>query len=283
MPKKSESLIDQIIVVAGAGAGGIGVASIIKEGLIRAGLSEEQAQARIFVIDGQGLVVEGHTRDIYKLPLAHKPNIYRDWGIEPDKVPTLLEVITHCKPSVLLGLSGVNGLFTKAMIESMAENHAQPIIFPLSNPTNNCEATPQDLIEWTQGRAIIATGSPFADVIYQGKNYIIDQGNNAFIFPGPGFAAVIGECLRISDEMVLESAYALADYVQENCLEFEQIYPSVTDLKNVSLFVAIRVLAKALEDGSASRQDLYSENLANYVSTHFWQAKYLPFNYKGLD
>ncbi len=187
----------------------------------------------------------------------------------------------YSKPSVLLGLSGVSGLFTEVMIKSMAENHAQPIIFPLSNPTANCEATPKDLLEWTKGRAIIATGSPFADEDYQGKHYRISQGNNAFIFPGLGFAAVIGECRRISDEMVLESAYALADYVTEHCLETDLIYPPVTDLKNVSLAVATSVLTKALKDGTANRQNFQDMNLESYIRSHFWQAKHLPFRYKA--
>ena len=125
--KKGESLVEQIIVVAGAGAGGIGVAGIIKEGMIRAGLSEEQAQRQIFVIDGRGLVVRGYTQDVYKLPLAQQPDIFQDWGIEAGKVPTLQEVMSHCKPSVLLGLSGVNGLFTETMLKSMAANHPQNI------------------------------------------------------------------------------------------------------------------------------------------------------------
>ena len=277
---KGESLAEQTIVVAGAGAGGIGVASAVKAGLIRAGLSEEQARRQIFVIDGRGLVVEGHTDDAYKLPLAHTSETYADWGIEKDRVPTLMEVVTHVKPGVLLGLSGVNGLFGEELIKFVADHHARPIIFPLSNPTANCEATPQDIIEWTQGRAIVSTGSPFPDVEYQGRHHTIGQGNNAFIFPGLGFAAVLGECTRISDAMVAEAAYALADYVAENCLDAGLIYPHVADLKKVSLAVATRVLAKALEEGCVGRQDLYGIDLEAYIKAHFWQAKHVPFKYQ---
>ncbi|WAR45897.1 NAD-dependent malic enzyme [Methylomonas rapida] len=274
-----ESLTEQTIVVAGAGAGGIGVASAIKDGLIRAGLSEAQAGQRIFVIDGRGLVVDSYTTDAYKLPLAHTPESYRDWGIAPGHVPTLQEVITHVKPSVLLGLSGVAGLFTEAMVQSMAEHHARPIVFPLSNPTANCEATPEEILAWSQGRAIVATGSPFADVVYAGKTHPIGQGNNAFIFPGLGFAAVLGECSRISDGMVAEAAYALADYVAEHYLDKGLIYPPVADLKKVSLAVATRVLGKALEEGCATRADLHQTDLEAYVSANLWQAKHLPCKY----
>jgi malate dehydrogenase (oxaloacetate-decarboxylating) len=279
--KKGETLADQIVVVAGAGAGGVGVASAIKEGMMRAGLTAEQATRQLFVIDGRGLVVTGITTDAYKLPLAQNPESYHDWALAEDRIPSLLDVVTHAKPSVLIGLSGIAGLFNEPVIKTMGLNHAQPVIFPLSNPTANCEATPKDILEWTQGRAIVATGSPFEDVDYQGKRYPVSQGNNAFIFPGLGFAAVMGECTRVSDAMVLESAYALADYTKENVFDSGLVYPSVADLKKVSLYVATRVLAKALEDGSATRQDLNDIDLRAYLKEHFWQAKHLPFRYQA--
>jgi len=180
---------------------------------------------------------------------------------------------------VLAGLSGIKGLFTEEIIKSISANHARPIIFPLSNPTDNCEATPEDILSWTQGQAIIATGSPFADVEYLGQRHSIGQGNNAFIFPGLGFAAVLGECTRISDEMVLESAYALADYVAEHCLGAGLIYPPVADLKKVSLLVTTRVLSKALAEGAASRQELKDIDLETFVKSQSWQARQLPFQY----
>lgn len=281
---KGESFAAQTIVVAGAGAGGIGVATAIKLGLIQAGLTDDQAQRQIFVIDGRGLVVTGYSSDSYKLPLAHSPDIYSTWGIESGRPPSLHEVISHTNPGILIGVSGVAGLFDEALVKTMAARHQRPIIFALSNPTSNCEALPEDIMTWTEGRAIVASGSPFPDVEYQGQRHAIGQGNNAFIFPGLGFAAMLGECTRISDAMVQESAYALAEYVVENCLDSGLIYPPVADLKKVSLAVATRVLAKALEDGSASRQDLTGIDLARYVQSQFWQAKHLPFKYvEDLD
>ncbi|AMK78052.1 MULTISPECIES: NAD-dependent malic enzyme [Methylomonas] len=279
--KKGETLAEQTVVVVGAGAGGFGVATAIKEGMLREGLTDEQVLQRIFVIDAHGLVVKEATTEAYKLPLSHTQASYHDWGIPDDRVPNLLEVVTHAKPGVLLGLTGVPGLFSEAVVKTMARNHPQPIIFPLSNPTANCEATPEDILEWTQGTAMVATGSPSADVEYQGRRYPIGQGNNAFIFPGLGFAAVLGECSRISDAMVLESAYALADYIAENCIAAGLIFPPVSDLKQVSLLVATRVLAKALVDGSATRQDLVGIDLEAYVKAHLWKAEYAPFKYAG--
>lgn len=277
---KGEALTDQIVVVAGAGAGGIGVAAAIKSGMIRAGLTPEAAQARIFVIDAHGLVVKGHTRDNYKLPLAQDPDSYRDWGIAADQVPSLQQVIAHAKPSVLLGLSGVAGLFSRQIVTDLAGFHAQPIIFPLSNPTDNCEADPQDLLNWSEGRAIVATGSPFPDASYGGRQYPVGQGNNAFIFPGLGLAATLAECSRISDEMVQEAAYALADYTAEHWLEAGLIYPPVADLKKVCQSVAKRVLTQALRDGSARRADLADTDLAAYIESASWRAEQLPFKYE---
>lgn len=277
---KGEALTDQTVVVAGAGAGGIGVAAAIKSGMIRAGLTPDAAQARIFVIDAHGLVVKGRTSDAYKSPLAQDPDIYRDWGVAAGQVPSLQEVIAHAKPSVLLGLSGVAGLFSREIVTDLAGFHAQPIIFPLSNPTDNCEANPQDLLNWSEGRAIVATGSPFPDASYGGRQYPVGQGNNAFIFPGLGLAATLAECSRISDEMVQEAAYALADYTAEHWLDAGLIYPPVADLKKVCQSVAKRVLAQALRDGSASRTDLADTDLAAYIESASWRAEQLPFKYE---
>ncbi|OHX36085.1 NAD-dependent malic enzyme [Methylomonas sp. LWB] len=277
---KGEALTDQTVVVAGAGAGGIGVAAAIKSGMIRAGLTPDAAQARIFVIDAHGLVVKGRTSDAYKSPLAQDPDIYRDWGVAAGQVPSLQEVIAHAKPSVLLGLSGVAGLFSREIVTDLAGFHAQPIIFPLSNPTDNCEANPQDLLNWSEGRAIVATGSPFPDASYGGRQYPVGQGNNAFIFPGLGLAATLAECSRISDEMVQEAAYALADYTAEHWLDAGLIYPPVADLKKVCQSVAKRVLAQALRDGSASRTDLNGTDLAAYIESASWRAEQLPFKYE---
>lgn len=277
--KTGQSLTKQTVVLVGAGAGGVGVASTIKAGMIDAGLTEQQARARIFLVDIHGLVIADDSTEHYKLPLAHDASVYQSWQLGHDGIPNLQELVTHVKPSVLIGLSGAAGLFDELLIKTMAAFHQQPIIFPLSNPNANCEAEPADLIAWTEGRAIIATGSPFADVAYQGKSYSIGQGNNAFIFPGLGLAAVLGECRRISDGMVMASAMALADYVAEHCLDAGEIFPPVKDLKTISRSVASRVLAKALEDGSSPRTELNAVNLEAFVQAHLWQADYLPVKY----
>lgn len=274
--QKGESLAEQRVVVVGAGAGGVGVASAILEGMVKGGLSREQARRQMYVLDGRGLVIDGITRDEYKRPIAQFADTYADWQIE-GTVPNLIEVINNAKPTVLLGLSGISGLFSEPVVRTMATHCTTPLIFPLSNPTANCEAIPEDIFNWTEGRAIVATGSPFDNVEYNGKSYPIGQGNNAFIFPGLGFAAVLGKCQRISDAMVLESAYALADYTNEHFLKDGRIYPPISSLQEVSIKVTARVLATAIEDGSSTRDDLKDSDLEQYVHSRSWRAEYLPF------
>ncbi|MGY6276679.1 NAD-dependent malic enzyme [Methylomonas sp. MgM2] len=277
--KKNQTLAEQVIVIAGGGAAGIGVASTIKAGMMASGLSEEQARRRIFVVDISGLVVKNSTLEAYKLPIAHDHSVYREWEVSGNRPPNLLEVVTHSNAGVLIGLTGAAGLFDERIIKTMARRHAQPIVFALSNPTANCEASPEDIIKWTDGRAIVATGSPFPAVEYNDDIHPIGQGNNAFIFPGLGLAAVIGECSCISDAMVLEAAYALADYVETHCKKNGLIYPPIADLKPISRYIATRVLAQALADGSSVRRELLKTDLSEVVDANLWKAQYLPCRY----
>ena len=276
---KGEKLTDQTIVVAGAGAGGVGVAKAIQDGLVHEGLSREQARRQMFVMDAGGLVVENVHSLPYQLPVSQFAETYADWAIDGE-VPTLLEVITQAKPTILLGLTGVNGLFNEPLVRQMARNTERPVIFPLSNPTSNCEVVPDDIVHWTDGKAIIATGSPFADVQYEGRTIPIGQGNNAFVFPGIGFASILGRCSRISDAMIIESAFALADYTDKHYHGLGRIFPPIKDLQLVSMVVATQVLATALKDGSASRTDFDGDDLgtlSDFVRSRAWRPEYLPF------
>ena len=275
---KGENLRDQRIMVVGAGAGGVGVAKVIQDGLVHEGLTREEARRQMYIMDEFGLVVEGISPDAYKKPIMQFKESYEDWEIKAE-IPTIIEVIKHAKPTILLGLTGVSGLFTQEIIEGMAAVSDSPIIFPLSNPTANVEALPQDIFNWTKGKAIIASGSPFADVTFEDKSQSVGQGNNAFVFPGLGFAAILGRCKRISDAMVLESAYALAEFTENNYADQCLIYPPVSVLQEVSIQVAARVLRKALEDSSSARQDLQGENLIDYVRSRFWKPEYLPYHF----
>ncbi|MCP4407148.1 MAG: NAD-dependent malic enzyme, partial [Gammaproteobacteria bacterium] len=278
---KDESLSDQRFVVFGAGAGGIGVAWAIIEGLKSAGLSDEQARAKVFVIDSRGLLVEGRAMETYKQPYVQKRQNITDWRFAGE-VPTLLEVIENAQITALLGLSGLCGAFNQPVVEAMMRNTVRPIIFPLSNPTSASEAIPDDVMDWAEGRAIIATGSPFPDVHYEGSTYPIGQGNNAFIFPGVGLGAILCEATRITECMILEAAYALVEFTAANHLQHGLIYPPVRELQEVSIRVAGRVIKCALSEGVAGKSDFAGQDLDAYVRSRFWRARYLPV-IKGVD
>jgi len=278
---KGESISDQRVVVFGAGAGGVGVAWAITQGMIRDGLTPEEARARVFVIDSRGLLVEGRSMDSYKQPFAQLRESISGWRIVGD-TPTMLEVIENAGVTVLLGLSGQAGAFNEPVIRAVAQNTTRPVIFPLSNPTSSSEALPEDILDWTEGRAMIATGSPFPEVVRKGQTHPIGQGNNAFIFPGLGFAALLSECSEITDEMVLEAAYALADYDAAQHLEVGRVYPPIRELNEVSIRVAVRVIDRALAQGVAQKTSLQGRDLDAYVRSRFWRPRYLPY-VRGAD
>jgi malate dehydrogenase (oxaloacetate-decarboxylating) len=245
---KASSIKEERFLVFGAGAGGIGVARAIREGLEHAGLSRAEARARIFVVDSKGLLTEGRAMEAYKKDFAQPASVIAKWT-KASAVPTLLETIANAKITALLGLSGQPGSFDEAVVRAAAENSARPIIFALSNPTSSCEAVPADVIRWTKGRAIVATGSPYEPVTYEGATHTIGQGNNAFIFPGLGFGAILTRASKITDAMVAEAAHTLADFTIERFPG--AIYPPVEALREASALVAARVAARAIKDGVA--------------------------------
>jgi len=178
---------------------------------------------------------------------------------------------------VLLGLSGQPGTFTEAHVRAMCAHVEQPVVFPLSNPTSACEATPADLLAWSHGRAIVATGSPFEPVRVGDRTLAIGQGNNAFIFPGLGFGSILAEASEITDTMVLVASYALADYVAEKHLAQGLIYPPVEEMREVSQRVATRVLQQAFDEGVARTAKTTRDGAEAYVRAKFWRPGYLPF------
>ncbi len=281
---RGERLRDQRVVVYGAGAGGCGVAWAIRQGMVRDGLSDAESRARVLVIDSKGLLTSDRSMETYKKWFAQDPAVIKGWKVSGPS-PSLLETIENAKPTVLLGLSGQPRAFTEPVVRAMnaANGDARPIIFPLSNPTSSCEALPEELIEWTDGRAIVATGSPFAPVLYKGKTYVIGQGNNAFIFPGLGFGAILSEAREITDNMVLAAAYALADFAGQRCLPKGDVYPCVDDLNDVSMRVATRVIEQAFDDGVAQTRKVTREKAGEYVAAKFWRPRYMPIVRGGGD
>ncbi len=268
-------LSEQTVVLLGAGAGGVGVAWALVEGMVREGLERAEAHRRVLVLDSRGLLLAGRAMEPYKLPYAQTRERVAGWQFDGE-VPNLLEVIENAGASALIGLSGQPGAFSEPLIAALGRNTARPIIFPLSNPTAITEALPDDIVRWTEGRAVIATGSPFPDVDHEGAKIPVGQGNNAFVFPGLGFAAILSSAETITDAMVLEAAYALADYTAANHLDAGRVYPPAKELQEVTVRVAARVIARALEDGVARNPKLDERDLDAYVRSRFFRARYLP-------
>jgi malate dehydrogenase (oxaloacetate-decarboxylating) len=271
---RGRKLSEEVVVVHGAGAGGVGVAAAVAQGMVREGLSAKEAHARVFVLDSKGLLLEGRPMEDYKKGFSQPQSRVADWGPGPFD---LLTTITRARATVLLGLSGQPRCFTEPMVRAMARHTDRPIVFPLSNPTTSCEALPADIFAWTDGKAIVATGSPFDPVRVDGRDVAIGQGNNAFIFPGLGFGSILAEASEITDGMVLAAAYALADYVRERHLGAGQIYPPVGEMREVSLRVATRVIEQAFADGVARTKKFPRDGAEAHVRAKMWEPKYLPF------
>jgi malate dehydrogenase (oxaloacetate-decarboxylating) len=272
------SITDDVYVIHGAGAGGAGVAWAIVEGLVKEGLSREDAHRRVLVIDSKGLLTEERAMEDYKKVFAQPKSVYSAWKTA-GPIPTLHETIVHAKATVLLGLSGQHGAFDEAAISAVGKNTERPMVFPLSNPTVNCEALPEEVYRILGSRALVCTGSPFPPVtLADGEVRPIGQGNNSFIFPGLGFGACLVEAKEITDAMVLAASYALVEYTARHHLGSGLVYPPVRELRAVSFFVAAWVAKEALDSGVAGRSDLPHDlpSLEKLVAASAYEPVYLP-------
>lgn len=275
---RGRKLSDERVIVYGAGAGGAGVAQAIVDGMMREGLSREEARDRVFVLDSKGLLVEGRAMEDYKKPLAQPKSRVASFDVPPNDRGgwDLLATIRAVRATALLGLSGQPGTFTEDVVRALLPHVERPVVFALSNPTSSCEAQPVDILRWTEGRALVATGSPFSPVRVGDVDLPIGQGNNAFIFPGLGFGAILSAASAITDGMVAEAAYALADYTRAH--HEGLLYPPVDELREVSTFVATRVIRQAFADGVARSTHVTPETAESYVRAKAWNAKYVPFD-----
>ncbi|MCZ6889243.1 MAG: NAD-dependent malic enzyme [Gammaproteobacteria bacterium] len=242
---------DHRVVIHGAGAAGLGIARLIKTELVRNGLSQDQAAARVAVLDSRGLLVnDQQMRDAYKHELAWPVETATELGLTPDQ-RSLDHVVGAFQPTVLIGTSGQAGAFSEALVTAMAQAVERPLIMPFSNPTDRAEATPADLIRWTHGRALVATGSPFEPVVYEGRTYVIGQANNVFIFPGLGLGTLGAQASSVTDGMVSAASEALGLTVREDELARGLLFPAISRLREVSLQIALAVAKQAEADGVA--------------------------------
>jgi len=246
-------LDDHRVCVFGAGSAGIGIANLIRDTMLRTGASEteEEAYSRFYAIGINGLYVDDQPELMpFQRPYARARADLADWAVaDPDHI-TLADVIRNARPTILIGTSTRGGAFTRAIVEEMASYCARPIIFPLSNPTSRAEATPADLLTWTDGRALVATGSPFGPVDHDGVRYTIAQANNALIFPGLGLGVATCQATRISDGMIAAAAEALAGMVNAY-RQGAPLLPTISALRTVSATVAVAVAQQAATEGLA--------------------------------
>jgi malate dehydrogenase (oxaloacetate-decarboxylating) len=268
-----QSLRDQVFVLYGSGAAGIGVACQIRTGLVAEGLTPAEASARIHVLDSRGLLVEGRPGiEDYKRPFTH-PRSAVPWAVVGDRAPGLLEVIERTRATVLLGLSGQTGSFNEGIVRAVAANCPRPLIFPLSNPTALAEARPEDIYRWCGGRAVVATGSPFPDVELNGQTFTIGQGNNAFIFPGVGLGAIAVRARSVSDEMFTAAAVRLAELVPAERIARTCVYPAIGALREISREIALVVARTAVDQGLA-RDATAARDIPGAIARKIWEPRY---------
>ncbi len=268
------TLPEQRIVFAGTGAAGVGIGRLTRASMIEAGGDPAQIDRSLVFVDSRGLVHEKlRSIESYKRDIAMRADVMESYGFNGDDSFDLLTVVKTVRPTVLLGTSTVAGLFNEVIVKEMASHVDRPIIFPLSNPTALSECTPAEALRWTEGQAILATGSPFDPVEYDGRRHEVGQGNNVFIFPGVGLGCILSETRELSDEIFLAAAYALADSVTTDRLERNAVYPDVGTLREVSAKVASAVMKKArdlkvgriLSDGEIDLLVAQSMWFPNYV------------------
>jgi malate dehydrogenase (oxaloacetate-decarboxylating) len=249
---KGERLSQQRVVIFGAGAAGLGVTRQIKAQLLDEGIVGEQQAGVIAVLDRNGLLVDdGRPMDEYKHALAWPAARAAALGLAAPTERSLLDLVRKYRPTVLIGLSGVAGAFDEAVVREMAKHVDRPAIFPSSNPSASSEAVPADLYRWTNCRCLVATGSPFPSVDCDGRIYRVGQGNNVFIFPGLGLAAIAANVRKVTDAMTKVASEALAAQVTSEERAANLLFPSVSRLRAVSFEIAVAVARQAIRDGVA--------------------------------
>ncbi|QSX36365.1 NAD-dependent malic enzyme [Shewanella sedimentimangrovi] len=265
-------LSQQRIAFLGAGSAGCGIAEAIVAQMVSEGISDEQARSQVFMVDRWGLLLDNMPNLLpFQQKLAQKCANLSSWQNFSDNM-SLLDVVNNAKPTVLIGVSGAPGLFTEEIIRAMHNHCERPIVFPLSNPTSRVEATPKDILHWTNGQALVATGSPFEPVVIEGETYEIAQCNNSFIFPGIGLGVLASGAKRVSDEMLMASSRALAECSPLAINGSGALLPRLEDIHQVSKHIAFAVAKVAVQQGLAL--DTTDELLLQSIENNFWYPEY---------
>jgi malate dehydrogenase (oxaloacetate-decarboxylating) len=270
---------DQRVVIHGAGTAGLGIADMMVEEMVREGLSHEEATRRFWALGRSGIVADDRLEKLYdfQVPYARPWNEVKDWA-SPGSRPGLADVVRHVRPTMLIGTSTQAGAFTESIVRDMAAHCDRPIVMPLSNPTSKAEALPADVLAWTGGRALVATGSPFAPVELDGVTYSIAQANNALVFPGLGLGVTVSRASRISERMIAAAADAVAR-LSDATRPGAALLPPVRDLRPVSAAVAIAVAQAATEEGLAR---VTLDDPIQQVHQVMWRPEYPRLEIKPL-
>jgi malate dehydrogenase (oxaloacetate-decarboxylating)(NADP+) len=254
---------EQRFLFLGAGAAAFGIADMIVKKFAKDGLTREEALARISMFDVNGLLVKSRS-DLadHQRPFAHDGPPSNDFA----------ECILRLRPTAIVGVSTVGGAFTRQVIENMSAVNDRPIIFPYSNPTSRSECTAEQAYTWSKGKAIFASGSPFAPVTYGGRTFTPGQGNNVFIFPAIGLATFATESTRVTDEMFITAAEAVAEQITEEDFARGLIYPAVKDIREVSLNVAVKVAEVVFRSGLAGARK--PKNIRTFIEKKMYRPIY---------
>ena len=275
--KKGEALRDQKVVFVGSGSAGCGIAELIINAMVIEGLTGAQARARVFMVDRFGLLTQGMTDLLdFQERLAQSSSAVKEWKLTSDSdYANLMDVIRNTEASILIGVSGKPGLFTEEVIRQMLAGCPRPIILPLSNPSQHVEAHPQDVVAWTDGKAIVATGSPFEEVEHNGEAFEISQCNNSYVFPGVGLGVISCKARLVSDEMLMVASTTLAELSPGQEDQSSAVLPPLTALPQISRKIAFAVAKTAIAQDLA--REMTDDELLASIERNFWTPVYREY------
>jgi malate dehydrogenase (oxaloacetate-decarboxylating) len=271
---QNSQIKDHRVVFVGAGSAGCGIAEQIVSHMVKDGLTEEQAVSQVYLTSSKGLLTDDMPLREFQQKFAKNKSQVALWSSDGETI-SLLDLVTQCKPTILIGVSGVAGLISEQVVKAMMANCDTPIILPLSNPTSKVEAIPADIINWTQGRATVATGSPFDPVEYEGKRYVIAQCNNSYVFPGIGLGVIASGATRVTEAMFMTASEALAACSPLVKDGKGSLLPDLSQIREVSRYIALQVGLKAMEEGVATKVE--QTVLENSIKSNFWLPHYREY------
>ncbi len=270
-----QPLAEQRVLLVGAGAAGVGIGRLLRADLRRSGVDEAALTETVVLVDSHGLVHSDRAGlEADKTALAMPPAQVARLGIDP-ATADLAAIVRAYRPTILVGTTGRPGLFTEQVIRAMAESTPRPIVMPLSNPTASTEAAPADVLAWTEGRALVATGSPFPPVVLDGVEHSVTQCNNVYVFPGLGLGAILAEARDVTDDMFLVAADTLGSLAPDSMVERSALFPPVHELRAVAREVAIAVMRKARDEGVGRL--IRDDEIPEAVDAAMWWPEYVPY------